>query len=418
MSDVTFRPAVAADIPALADIECRAFGRDTPDSRAHKQREMARELAWHVVLLRGDEPVACARIQPDRLRVGGCEVLKGDVGHVAVRPELHGQGLGTELMQRVVAHMRAQGFHLSRLGGLMKFYARFGYEPFIRRYVHIPAPRLDADMKGESWRQRLGVPDPNAAHVRPYHPTQDHEAVHRLRYGFSARRSGQIVMNPAPSGPGAGEPDPAGLCFVYDDGAVRGWLQGALGLVHAGDVAPSYRIDDLAYDRACPAAVGALVKALIERAQGIAPTTLVCRLPYDEGLFIALTDAGVSFETVEMHTAADGNMMQVINLPATLAAIAPELTERLGEVASWQGRVRFALPGQMATLAVGPNAVRLADDASLDLELAASHADLIKWLLGIVGFAESPQAAALTAAQRQTLGLLFPRCPCASGPWG
>jgi len=107
-----------------------------------------------------------------------------------------------------------------------------------------------------------------------------------------------------------------------------------------------------------------------------------------------------------------------VNLPCTLAAIAPELTERLEGAAPWQGRVRFVLPGQMATLEVKADAVRLADDISLDVELVASQADFIKWLLGIVGFTESPQAAALTAAQRLTLGLLFPRCACASGPWG
>ena len=157
---------------------------------------------------------------------------------------------------------------------------------------------------------------------------------------------------------------------------------------------------------------------LIERAQDRAPTTLVCRLPYDEPLFIALTAAGLPFETVEMHTAADGNMMQVVNLPGTLAAIAPELTDRLDGVAPWQGRVRFVLPGQVATLEVKADTVRLTDDVSLDVELVASQADFIQWLLGIVSFTESPQAAALTVAQRLTLGLLFPRCACASGPWG
>jgi len=418
MSDLTLRPAAEADIPTLVDIEVRAFNRDDEAHRQQVGQEVHHGLGHYVVLLRGDETVGCARIGRDWLRVGSCQVLKGDVGHVAIRPELHGQGLGTEMMQRVITHMREHGFHLSRLGGLMKFYARFGYEPFIRRYVHIPAPRLDDNMKGEIWRDRLGVPDPNATFVRPYHPTLDHEAVHRLRYRFSARRSGQIVMNPEPSSPGGGEPDPDGLLFVYDDGEVRGWLQGGLGLVHAGETEPSYRIDDFACDRACPEAVGALVKALIERAQDRAPTTLVCRLPYDEDLFIALNAANLPFEAVEMRTAVDGNMMQVVNLSATLAVVAPELSERLEGTPTWQGRIRFVLPGQMATLEVSPDAVHVVDDASLDLEIRASQADFIKWLFGIVGFAESSQAAALTPAQRQMLSLLFPRCPCASGPWG
>lgn len=418
MPDFTFRTAISTDVARMVDIECRAFGRDTPEARAHKRREMERELGWHVVMVQDNEPVACARIQHDWLRVGTCQVLKGDVGHVAVKPELHGRGIGTEFMQHIVTYMRKEGFHLTRLGGLMKFYARFGYEPFIRRYVHIPAPKLDADLKGETWRQRLGMPDPHAECVRPYHPEFDHEAVHRLRYRFGATRSGQIAMSPELSSPGVGAPDPEGLLFVYDDGPIRGWLQGGLGLVHAGDLHPSYRVDDLAYDPDCPEAVGALVKQLIERAQGLAPTTIVCRLPYDEALFGALSAAQIPFDTVEMHTAADGNMMQVVNLPGTLGAIAAELTKRLEGLELWEGRVRFVLPGQVATLKVARGGVQVAEDTSLDLEVQATHADFIKWLFGIVGFTESAQAAAVTPAQRLTLSQLFPRCPCASGPWG
>ena len=37
---------------------------------------------------------------------------------------------------------------------------------------------------------------------------------------------------------------------------------------------------------------------------------------------------------------------------------------------------------------------------------------------GIVGFAESPQAQLLPPRQRLVMNLLFPRLPCASGPWG
>jgi predicted N-acetyltransferase YhbS len=415
---MVFRPAVSTDVAALVDLESRAFNRDTPDYRATRRREMERELSAYVLLLRDEEAIACARIQRDWLRVGRSQVLKGDVGHVAVKPELHGQGLGTEMMQQIIAHLREHGFHLSRLGGLMKFYARFGYEPFLRRFVHIPVPRFDEPLKGGAWRDRLGIPDSHAAHVRPFHPALDHDAVHRLRYRCSATRSGGPAMAPEPSGVGQGEPNPEGLLFVYDDGEVRGWLQGHLGLVHAGDAQPSYRIDDLAYDPTCPQAVGALVKALMERAQAVAPTTLVCRLPYDEALFAALNAAGIACDAVELRQALDGNMVQVLNLSGTLGAIAPELTGRVAGGAPWQGVVRFILPGHTALLQVTADGVRVANDLAPDLEIQASHADFVKWLFGIVGFAESPQATPLTPPQRLTLSLLFPRLPCASGPWG
>ena len=420
MTERVLRAAVAADIPTLADIECRAFGRDAPDSRAHKQRELEHELPEYVVLEESGRIVATARIQRHWLRVGGCQVLKGDVGHVAVPPEMHGQGQGTELMRRVIAHMRDEGFHLSRLGGLMKFYSRFGYEPFIRRYVHIPVPKLDEDLKGQSWREVLGMDEAAMGRVRPYHPGRDHLAVHGLRQEFDATRCGQLVTDPHPPHPGAGEPDPRGLVWVYDDGGVRGYLRGSYALVSAGDPAPRYRIDELVYEYASPEAVGALVKTLMARAQEIAPTTISCRLPYDEALFNALGEANIGFEIVEWRTAADGNMIQVINLRETLKATEPELARRLGELPElpWQGAMKLSLPHEEVVLEVGPEGVVRQDDALASFTVHATQADFVKWLFGIVGFGESPQAAGLTGAQRVVMGLVFPRLACASGPWG
>lgn len=417
MSDVTFRGAVSTDVAQLIDLECRAFDRDTPDSRAHKQRELQHELPDYVVLAKDSRLIATARIQRHPLRVGKCVVLKGDVGHVAVAPELHGQGYGTALMQQLIPHMHEQGFHLSRLGGLMKFYARFGYEPFLRRYVNIPVPCLSSDLKGQDWRELLDLREP-PAQVRPLDPVADHAAVHALRYDFDRGRSGQMVM-PQEAGPPPASTAPPPLTWVYDDGRVRGYLRGAYALAVAGDTVPSYRVDELAFDPACPQAVGALVKTFMLAAQDRAPTTLTwCRLPFDEALFAALTAAGIAFDVVEMRQSLDGNMVQVINLPETLRAILPELSDRLAGVPHWEGTVRLILPNQQATLEVRGGEIGVTDAASADLVVEASQADFIKWLFGIVGFAESPQAQALPPAQRLVLSLLFPRLPCASGPWG
>jgi hypothetical protein len=201
---------------------------------------------------------------------------------------------------------------------------------------------------------------------------------------------------------------------------VQGYLRGALGLVHAGDAAPSYRLDELVFDAGCPEAVEALVKTLMQRAQDRAPTTLSARLPYDETLFAALTAANIAFEVVEMHPAADGNMMRVLNLPETLRAVEAELSDRLQAWPQlpWEGRVKLVLPDAAATLRVGPEGTRVTPDEASGLTITASQAEFLKWLFGIAGFAEFPQARALPPAPRLLLGALFPRLPCASGPWG
>lgn len=415
-----FRPAQSADVLELVDIEVRAFNRDTPQERASKESEIAHEMGNYVVLEENGAIVGCARVGKDWLYVGRSQILKGEVGHVAVKPERQGQGIGTKMMQHIVEHMRREGFHLSRLGGLMKFYSRFGYEPFLRRYVHIPVPRLEKELRGHRWRDLLDFSDPFLAYVRPYHPQRDYEAVHHLRYRFDAFRSGQYVMEPQPAAPTSGEPDPQGLCFVYDDGEIRGWLQGSLSLVHAGDPAPHYCVNALAYDKSAPHVVGALVKAMMQRAQNQAPTTLICRLPFEEALFNALQAAHIAFEVVEMRQAADGNMIRVINLPALLEAVTEELTERLSGLKPlpWEGIIKFRLPQEEAALSICSQGVQLCEEAACDYQIEATQADFVKWLLGIVGFMESPQATQMPVSLRFLLGCLFPRIPCASGPWG
>jgi len=180
--------------------------------------------------------------------------------------------------------------------------------------------------------------------------------------------------------------------------------------LNAGETAPSYRLDDFAYDYDHPEAVEALVKTLMWRAMHNAPTVISCRLPYDEQLFEALTDGGIAFEVVEMRQAVDGNMMQVVDLPGTLEAIRPQLLERATAAGLWQGRVRFELRGQEGVLELGHSG---------ECEVNCSHANFIKCLFGIVGFSELPHlAAGLTPEQRLTLGVLFPRTACASGAWG
>ena len=326
------RPGRAEEAAAIADLLMGAFClEDKPEKLASVRRMAEAGYANFLVLEHDGGIAAVVRVQRHPLQIGRCTVLKGEVGHVAVRPELQGKGYGTRLMKGAVEHMRRSGLHLSRLGGLMRFYSRFGYEPFLRRFIHIPVAPMDSEMKGKTWSQLCAIPPGLAARVRRYDPSRDHTAVHALLRSYELGRPGAHVrpQNPGPA-PTAG-PDPEGLRFVYEeDGKVHGYLAGALGLVHAGDPEPSYRIDTYAESGSASSTCGALVKTLVREAAKIAPTVISARLPYDERLFESLTNAGIAFDIVEMHQSLDGNMMQVLNLPRLLKAMAPELSDRLG----------------------------------------------------------------------------------------
>jgi predicted N-acetyltransferase YhbS len=421
MADLVFRRAAEADADVLAEILCGAF---SPTDEAARERlcrlavEGWREL---VVLADAGRPVAVAHVEPHRLRVGSCSVLKAEIGHVAVRPDLQGQGLGTRLMQDIVDWLPRERFQVSRLGGLMGFYERFGYEPFPRRYVTIPVPAPDAHLKGTPWDALLALGPRSAAAMRPYHPAKDHRAVHRLRYA-AAMRPGALVLPTAAGLAPAGLPDAARPVYVYDRaGEVLGYLRGGLARVHAGDPELRYCLDELAVVPWDAEIVGALVKTLMARARPMGPTEIMARLPYDERLFEALTAAGIPFNILEMRQALDGNMMQVVDLYGALRAVAPELTHRIGQAGCcpWDGALEFRLPRLSAALQVSADRVAAVQKARAAVVLELSHAAFLKALFGLDCLLDSaPAAATLTGTQRVTAAILFPRLPAASGAWG
>ncbi len=421
MADLIFRRAAEADAEAIAEVLCGAFA---PADEAARERlcRLARDGWRELVVLTADgKPVAVAHVEPHRLRVGSCSVLKADVGHVGVRPDLQGQGLGTRLMTDLVAWLPEARFQVTRLGGLMRFYERFGYEPFPRRYVTIPVPARGAVLKGTSWDSLIALKRRAAAAVRPYHPAKDHRAVYRLRYA-AALRPGALVMPTAPGPAPAAGPDPSRPVYVYERGGeVVGYLRGGLARVHAGDPDLRYCLDELAALEWDPGVVGPLVKTLMARAREIAPTEIMARLPYDERLFEALTAAGIPFHILEMRQAHDGNMMQVVDLAGTLRAVAPELTQRLRQAGCcpWQGVLEVRLPRLSATLRVSDGQAAIARAERPDAVLELSHAAFLKALFGLLAMPEAAAAAGrLPGPLQVTLGILFPRLPAASGPWG
>jgi predicted N-acetyltransferase YhbS len=421
MDGVVFRRAAEAESEALFALLCTAF-EVTDEAGRQRLRRLADE-EWHdlVVLVEGTQPLAVAHVEPHRLRVGACSVLKAEIGHVAVRPDRQRQGLGTRLLQEIVAWLPAERFQISRLGGWMPFYQRFGYEPFPRRYVTIPVPAREATLKGTPWRDLLAAPTGKQGEVRLYDPAHDFHPVHRLRLA-AALRPGALVLPTNPGLPPALGPDASKPVFVYlHDGSIQGYLRGGLARLHAGDPDLHYCLDELAVTAWDPDAVGALVKTLMARAAEIAPTEIMARLPYDERLCEALTAAGIPFNLLELRQAWDGNMMQVVDLYGVLRAITPELTRRLREAGCcpWQGNLEIRLPRHSAVLRLAPDTVTALQKGTPEALLEMSHAAFIKALFGIQGLAEcAPGLARLSGPQQVTAGILFPRLAAASGAWG
>ncbi|MEV8596711.1 GNAT family N-acetyltransferase [Streptomyces sp. NPDC052012] len=138
MTDHTIRPAVAADVPEVKAVVDAAF---SPYVERIGVVPVPMEADHAANVAEGKVFVA---EEPGTGRVTGLVVVEPYEDHlyldiVAVRPEVHGTGLGRRLLEFVEAHARALGLPEIRLytNAMMwenqKIYPRFGYEVAERR---------------------------------------------------------------------------------------------------------------------------------------------------------------------------------------------------------------------------------------------------------------------------------------------
>lgn len=417
------RQGTPADSQGILEVIMDAYEIAEDSLRWPRARAMADNLPHEFrVMIRDGRVAAVVHVADTWIQVGDCAVLKGDVGHVGVRPELQGRGLGTAMMRDVVRWMRESGYHMSRLGGLMRFYQRFGYEPFLRRFVEFEVPEFSHTRGRVPALQAHPEPSGFEGVLRPYDEARDWRARHEIRYAFYHGRSGAERVPAEAQAPGSPTPpDPDLMRWVYELAAeVRGYLFAVISPLEARGDETCISVSDFGYRPDCPQAAGLLLKRLLARAAHVAPARITSRLPFDEPLTEALQAGGVEFRRIELHQAVAGNMIQVLNLRALLEAIAPELEERLARspVAGWTGGIELALPAERCSLALAGGKVMVGEAGAADLRLEMTQAQFVKALLGINAFAELPCSRGLEAGELAGVSALFPRTQTGSGPWG
>lgn len=420
-----FRRGTPQDREALFELMVDAFRmQGQPDRIAAARNWTSAHPEHYLIMEQEGRLVGALHIADEMIQVGCCAVRKADVGHVAVPTELQGLGHGTALLRHAVEHMRREGYHLSRLGGLVHFYSRFGYEPFPRRFVVFELDEFRGGAATLTPQQAYPEPELERGLLRPYDEVRDWQALAEVRYQFHVGRSGTGLVSPdatAPSDPAP--PDPEALRFVYElDGRQIGFLFAAANPHEARPGRAGFAISELCYDPAHPEAPGLLLRLLLARLAPRAPLRISSRLPFDEALLEAIQDAGVGFELIEARQAVAGNQILVVNLPATLQAVTEELTARLAAslVADWSGVIELALPAETACLIIEGGRIEVGQVDAADLPLVLTQAQFVKALLGLCGAVELPPVRALhlDATQRAVLDALFPRTPTGCGPWG
>ncbi len=441
------RVGVPADSEGMFETQVDAFGIAEDSIRWERARASCFDHPDEYIVM-ADEAgrvVGLVHIGDQWIQVGRCAVLKGDVGHVSICSELQGLGLGTRMMRRTVEYLGESGYHLSRLGGLMHFYSRFGYEPLPRRFVEIDLQSVHGGARQIPAAEVYPEPEGFPGTVRPYDEARDFAARVRLRYDFDHGRSGaqQVSLDAEP--PASPAPsDPDAMRWVYErDGETLGYLFAVESPLEARGDETVFSIAEFAYNQAHPDAAGALMRTLLARIARHERARVTSRLPFDQALVEALQLSGVSLVLSERHQAVAGNMILVVDLAGTLRQVAPELSDRLADslVADWQGAIEIAipqrgacpggdptavtaggaLPGEACRLTIAGGEVAVDEGAGpADLALRMTQAQFVKALFGIAALTELAPARtmALTLTQRGLLDALFPRTQAGSGPWG
>ncbi|MEY9872869.1 GNAT superfamily N-acetyltransferase [Streptacidiphilus sp. MAP12-33] len=139
MTDVTFRRATAADLPAIVALlaaDSLGSGRETPDDLAPYQEAFVRVEAdpnqHPIVAERAGEVVGTLQLSviPGLSRGG---MTRAIVEGVRVRADQRGSGLGTALMEHAIAESRRLGATLVQLTSdhtrtdAHRFYERLGF---------------------------------------------------------------------------------------------------------------------------------------------------------------------------------------------------------------------------------------------------------------------------------------------------
>lgn len=384
MPTLTFRSALPSDAHGIA-AALDAFGPASIGSDRYNQRcDHIRHTAsrWRIGLQDG-RVVCAAYASPSAVWFGSSPIGWTDVGEVCVSPAIQGGGIGSLIMADIVKHLHDTQCPISRLGGLVRFYSRFGYERFPRNYIEFPVqPEIHAGASTQSFLDTL-KPTLRAVAangiIRPFDPAKDHPALWDIMEKFNRHRTGARVFNRPASSEGMNH------ILVYEQSNQPAGMM-VLRLLPQ-DHTPSEAmatIYEIAYDPQNPAALESLLKHALRAAFNHKASRATAYLPADTALLNDLESAAIDYNLCQTRGTIASNMVQITNLHALLIAITPELTLRTTSI-PYTGNITIDLGNQQSTLRLTPGNIQITSTGTTpsDLTLKMTHAQLLSTLLGV-----------------------------------
>jgi predicted N-acetyltransferase YhbS len=378
--ELKFRTAAADDAAGIARVLEVFSSAPKTTQQMQEQVEHVRQTAqqWRIGV-RHSEVVSAAHAAPSQVWFGASLIRWADVGEVSVLSSLHGQGIGSRAMSDVVRWMRQEGFAVSRLGGLIRFYSRCGYEPFPRCYIEFPV--TDFIRAGASRVPFEAVLTPafsDIGEVRPFDEQRDVAGAWQVIENFTRHRTGCRAWQT----PGE---IPANMrdSLVYERaGQVRGIMRCKEYETDMSCSEASITIYSLCYDLDCPAALDALIKYALNRAHQRKAARVTAYLPLNDDVISHLQHLGLDYNLCETMGAVAGNMIQIINLRAMLEQMQPELQRRLAAT-PWSGSVTIDLGDQQAALEYAAGRLEVCEAREDTTTLRLSHTEWLRAVLGV-----------------------------------
>jgi predicted N-acetyltransferase YhbS len=135
---LTVRPVVAADLPAIVALHARVFGPGRFVRTAYRIREGTPPVSrFCLMAMLGGELVAAIRFT--EVTIGGAPGALL-LGPLAVEPRVAGQGYGKRIVADGIDNAKRAGAKLVVLVGDLSYYGRFGFVRVPAGQILMPGP--------------------------------------------------------------------------------------------------------------------------------------------------------------------------------------------------------------------------------------------------------------------------------------
>ena len=330
-----------SELTEMIDLQCQVF---RPDGHERYQQYVRTDPSYRYdqsrVVVVNKQIVSTLRVWEREMRIGSIAVPMGGIGGVGTHPDHQGVGYATALMKDTVAYMRAGGYDIGVLFSAIPcaFYRKLGWASVPLAGFRVTR-RQTIDIGATEW------------HVTPFDEGRDLEAVIALYHKHNTEQSGSLVRTNSYWNSG-----PARLREILPTVVARhgdklgGYLNFQVGQKSAN-------ILEVAYDRAQPQALTALVNHLLQVCERQSVEEFHGDIPHRHPMVNLLVEGTAGDTFLTGNTAM---MLYPVNLPAVLQRILPELQARFDAVNQkfTPVSVYFDVNGQKAGL-------RLLDDGTL-----------------------------------------------------